>query len=230
MRNVTERKRAESKYGEFPIPSITPPIPPAAPVKSIGVAGNDGTDKLASLCEDFEITREKAVMHLKNGQTEEYDLTNTEQRKKFEKKYGRIIHAGNGAGEQNVAILNGLGTQTVLSPMQPIAASGSTLAMDGHGNIINGDEDILVTITKTTTRQQLEGFKKLLKEKGINLRIDDAEYGEKGILVSISGEMKSKDGQCNFSVTDFEKVVLSMVKAENKTYFKVHTGEKKVTL
>ena len=39
----------------------------------------------------FEITDKKAVIHLRNGKTEEYDLTDSAQRRNFEANYGKII-------------------------------------------------------------------------------------------------------------------------------------------
>jgi hypothetical protein len=47
---------------------------------------------IAVVSDDYDINDEKAVIHLKNGTTEEYDLTNKEQRKKFEEKYGKIVN------------------------------------------------------------------------------------------------------------------------------------------
>lgn len=39
----------------------------------------------------FEITDKKAVIHLRNGKMEEYDLTDSVQRQNFESNYGKII-------------------------------------------------------------------------------------------------------------------------------------------
>ncbi len=224
-----QKKAFEEKYGEMPEPP-DPPTPPDAPVKSkVAIVSNDGTDKLASLCDEFEISNEKAIMHLKNGQTEEYDLTNIEERRKFEKKYGRIIDMRQNSldGLSPVAIVNHGKDHTVLAPMAPLAAGTSVLALDPTGNLITGEEDVLVIITKTTTRQQLEEFKKQMKAKDIELTYDEIEYDEKGMLVSISGKMKSKDGQSNFNAFDFNKLTLAMVKYDGRTYFKVSTGKEK---
>ena len=70
----------------------TPPIPPTAPNAPVKIVGVEGTGNLTSLADEFEITDKKAVIHLKNGVLEEYDLTNKESRRKFEKKYGKIIN------------------------------------------------------------------------------------------------------------------------------------------
>ncbi len=227
-----QKKAFEEKYGEMPEPP-DPPAPPGTPVKEkVGIISNDGVDKLAALCKDFEITGNIAKMYLKNGETEEYDLTKIEERRKFEKKYGRIIDLKQNSidGLSPVAIVNHDDGHTVLAPMAPLAAGTSVLALDPTGNLITGEEDVLVIITKTTTRQQLEEFKKQMKAKDIELTYDEIEYDEKGMLVSISGKMKSKDGQSNFNAFDFNKLTLAMVKYDGRTYFKVSTGERKVTI
>jgi len=41
--------------------------------------------------DNFEITDKKALIHFRNGKKEEYDITDDEQRRKFEAKYGKII-------------------------------------------------------------------------------------------------------------------------------------------
>lgn len=41
--------------------------------------------------DNVEITDTKAVIHLRNGKTEEYDIRNFSQRRNFESKYGKII-------------------------------------------------------------------------------------------------------------------------------------------
>ncbi len=122
-----------------------------------------------------------------------------------------------------------LGGQTVLSPLAPLAAgiNNGVMIVDGYSSTITGKEDVLVKIIRNTTREDLDQFKTIMKEKGIELVFDDIEYNEKGKLVQISGHMKSKDGISNFSANDFECLILAMVKNENQTYFKVSTQDSK---
>lgn len=47
----------------------------------------------------FEITDKKAVIHLRNGKKEEYDITDSSQRRNFESKYGKIISLSTDTGE-----------------------------------------------------------------------------------------------------------------------------------
>ncbi len=86
-----QKKAFEKKYGDLAEPP-TPPIPPTAPNAPVKIVGVDSTDNLPSLAVKFEITDKKAVIHLKNGVTEEYDLTDKNSRRKFESKYGKIIN------------------------------------------------------------------------------------------------------------------------------------------
>ncbi|HEY6504600.1 MAG TPA: hypothetical protein VIZ28_11545, partial [Chitinophagaceae bacterium] len=229
---IPEQKKVfESKYGVLPT-APTAPTPPAAPIKSIGLLKTDGVDNLAVLCEDFEITAKKAVMHLKNGTTEEYDLTNINERRQFEKKYGKIINVSSAeAGVASpVAVVNTGSGYTTIAPMTPMPVAGaSVMAIDPTGNIITGEEDVLVVITKKTTRQQLDEFIKQMKEKGIELKFDNVDYND-GILVSISGTMKSKDGNSNFSASDFKKLTLAVIRSGDRTYFKVSTADNKVVI
>jgi hypothetical protein len=85
---------------------------------------------------------------------------------------------------------------------------------------ITADEDILITITANTNPDDLEAFKKQMKEKGIALTYDDIKY-DKGKLVRISGSLKSPDGHSNFTASDFSTLVLSLIKKDYRNYFKV---------
>ena len=116
--------------------------------------------------------------------------------------------------------------------MSPAVVVGENVqAIDPYGHTITGEEEILVTITRKTTADQLEEFKKQMKEKGIELNFDDMDF-DNGKLVRISGTMKSKDGKSKstFSVTDFHKVILASIKDGNKTYFKVNVTDNKTVI
>jgi hypothetical protein len=89
--NVPEQKEAfEKKYGNSPVVP-DPPAAPGVPAKVVRIMKPGEADKIAALCDDFEIIDKRAVMHLKNGQTEEYDLTDVKSRRRFEEKFGKII-------------------------------------------------------------------------------------------------------------------------------------------
>jgi len=94
---------------------------------------------------------------------------------------------------------------------------------NGNGNGIGiAEEEILVTITNKTTREELESFKKKLKDRGFEFNYDATDY-EDGILKKISGTLKSKDTQASFSEKNFHKLVISLVKKGEKTSFKINS-------
>lgn len=117
---------------------------------------------------------------------------------------------------------------SAVSSTTPLPAGSAITMIDPYGYVITGNEDIVIRITKSTTREELEKFKTQMKAKGVELDFDEIEYNDKGILVSINGTMKSGDSRSNFVATDFESVVLAMVKKGQKTYFKVSTKDREV--
>jgi hypothetical protein len=93
-------------------------------------------------------------------------------------------------------------------------------------HIIAGNEDIAITITKKTTQAQLDEFINQMKAKGVKLQFDNVEF-DNGKLVLLSGSMKANGSESNFTVTDFEKVILAMINKNGQTYFKVNVQDKK---
>lgn len=223
-----QKRDFEKKYGELPPPPPpVPPVPAVAPVEPFGAGYNNS--KLNEVAKEFEITDTKAVIRLKDGTVERYDLTDKNTRNQFESKYGKLYSAGPGniKAAVPVAYVNGTG-KTVIAPMAPKPGE-EPLMVDDYGYSITGKEDILITITKNTTRSQLDDFIKQMKVKGIELYFENINYND-GILTEISGYMKSKDGRSNFVATDFSKLVLAMIKNGDRTYFKVSVKDDKVSV
>lgn len=226
---IPEQKAAfEKKYGEMPAPPEAP-VPPVPPSKEDAMITAEQAKNRALISNHFEITDKKAIMQLRNGTTEEYDLMNAEQRKKFESKYGRIIAVQNKeTGElAPYVVLTGDGEQSVIAPMDHF--NNDLTVVDPYGHVITGAEDVLVVITKNTSKEQLEEFRKQMKEKGIELKYDNVDYND-GKLVSITGTMRSADGHSNFVATDFNKLVLAMIRKGDKTYFKVSVKDNKTVI
>ena len=193
---------------------------------------------LSTIADDFEINDNKAVMKLKNGKTEEYNLADPKEKAAFEKKFGKIIKPS--------AVSTTTGVYSIVSPAQVSSPSVATTVsivptkevavIYENGEIFTADDaraitiepDVLLTITQKTTKQQLESFKASLKSKGFELTFDEIEY-KNDILVKISGTIKSKDGQANFVGVDFNKIIVSQVTNGEKTYFRIdEVGKKKV--
>jgi hypothetical protein len=295
MDKEESRNDFEKKYGvklEELIPPPTPPakvvlgIPPIAPVSPVPPSGtkdviapvavsNGEVINLSGISSECEITDKKAVIKLRDGTIENYDLAKKNERAAFEKKYGRIINVKttvNANGNINInaninantntsvnsiitpvaanpailittspkvslnnnlitaiapsAIRSNLTETSIIASASPLPASQVAVITD-YGHVITGKEDIIITITKNTTRQELDNFKTEMKAKGIELSFEEIEYNDKGILVSISGSMKSKDGHNNFVATDFNKLILAMIKDGERTFFKVNVRDNK---
>lgn len=191
---------------------------------------------VSTIAEDFEINDNKAVMKLKNGKTEEYNLADPKEKAAFEKKFGKIIKPS--------AVSTTTGVYSIVSPAQESSPSIATTVsivptkevaiINGGGEIFMADDakaitiepDVLLTITQNTTKQELESFKASLKSKGFELTFDAIEY-KNDRLVKISGTIKSKEGQASFVGVDFNKIIVSQVTNEEKTYFRIDEVAKK---
>lgn len=250
LSNENEKKVFEKKYGVMPppvppIPAIAPiapisPVPAIAPVPPIppvpptapgsgapSVTGNNS--RLHDVAKEFEITDTRAVIKLKNGAVERYDLTDKTARNVFESKFGKLYAVASAAAPKAspVAYLSGSGT-TVIAPMAPRPGE-RPIVVDDYGYTITGNEDVLITITKNTTRSQLDDLIRQMKAKGIELHFENINYND-GVLTEISGFMKSKDGRSNFVASDFQKLILAMIKNGERTYFKVSVKDDKISI
>ena len=200
----------------------------------------------------FEITDNKAVMKSGNGKVEEYNLADPKEKAAFEKKFGKIYKpslsttvVGSGGKVYNPAVV-GTNVYSIISPSEisePSVATTVTIlpakeipVIDAEAGVvattaeeaeaITIEPEVLLTITKTTTREELESFRKALKEKGFDLNYDETEFKD-GQLVKISGTVTSKDGQANFVGVDFNKIIISQVKKGEKRYFRIDEVTKK---
>jgi beta-lactamase regulating signal transducer with metallopeptidase domain len=109
-------------------------------------------------------------------------------------------------------------------------ASGNVAIADEAGNVMTGNEAIVITITKNTTRHELDEFVKQMKARGVEMSYDEIEYDSKGTLVNISGSLKSKTGHSNFVGQGFSKLVLALMKNGEKTWFRVSVTNGKVEI
>ena len=176
----------------------------------------------------FEIDDTKAIMHLRNGKTEEYNLTDPKEKAAFEKKFGKVItlSATKSEGVYKIATdqLAEPSVETTISimPSKEVAAiaEDGTIIETEAGEAITIEPEILFTITQKTTKEELESFKRNLKNKGFELNYDEPEF-KNGLLVKISGTVKSKDANARFMGVDFNKIIISQIKKGEKTYFRI---------
>jgi beta-lactamase regulating signal transducer with metallopeptidase domain len=180
-----------------------------------------------TIADDFEITDEKAVMHLKNGKTEEYNLKNPKEREAFEKKFGKIISPSVSvtAAVEPVKIVAGQSEHPVLTTVSA-SPTREVSVINTEGEAIIVEEDMLFTITKKTTAGELESLVKKMKEKGYELKFTNKDYSD-GVLTQISGTLKYKDSNSAFSATDFSKLIISTYRDGDKIRFKIFIGTKK---
>lgn len=239
----------EAKYGEIPPPpppkapippgeptSPAPAIPakpmqpgtpadvPAPPAPPVPPKPVKDSDNLITLATSFEITDKKAVIYRKDGVKENYDLTIAGDRRKFESRWGKIIETKD---KGPVTVVGHVDGEIVIAPTEAVTKAAGVTVFDSKGVAINGKEEILVTISKYSSREQLEEFKKQMRNRDINLNFDIIDYNDKGMLVSIGGTLSGKQGSNTFVAKDFEKMILSIVYGEERTYFKVNLITKK---
>jgi len=174
----------------------------------------------SSKVKEFEITQTTAVMKMKDGTVENYDLTNKEEKSKFEEKYGKIYQTGSTAPVAFASGTNGITAITI-----PPGTSGDLNVIDDRGHMITGGEDVIITISNTTTREQLDQLVLQMKEKGIELKFENVNYND-GKITSISGSMKKKESNSNFTLTDFKQFTLAAIEKDGKVWLKVSTDKK----
>ena len=116
-------------------------------------------------------------------------------------------------------------TNLKLSPT-PVPAVNVGISTEYADAIATGKEYVRITITRKTTREELDNFIAQMKAKNIELEFDDVNYSSTGALESISGTIRAGDTHGNFLGNDFETIVLSVIKKDGKTYFKVSTTDK----
>jgi len=240
LENKNEVAIAEKKYGKLP---MAPPPPPP-------LLTNDKEDKLNKNIDKIEVNDKTATVSFNNNKTEVYNLAVAEEKNNFEKKYGKIIDtdyrvASTYEAKTAVSVVSSqaainakpsvaVHTDVMSVVSRPasvtvasIASQNDMLAVDQNEQDAITPADILVTITKNTRAEELEDLKKKMKEKDIELNYDEIEY-DNGVLVKITGNIKSKESSGNFTAVDFEKLILSMIKKGIKTSFKVTVQDKKI--
>lgn len=203
-----ESEKYHQQFGEI----LPPPVAPVTPVAAVGPVGTvppvppvpafiiRGSDCLPSTV--------TSVTPVATGSGKNYEANATPG----------VVYVG-GTNIPGV---------TAVSPAPASASSGVNVIGPGS-HIINGSEDIIITITSATTKEQLDVMIEQMKAKGVDLRFENMDFND-GKLISLSGTMKRKDSRSNFSVTDFQKLTLAMTEIDGKVYFKVSTKDQKIVI
>jgi hypothetical protein len=181
---------------------------------------------VGTIADHFEISDEKAVMHLKNGKTEVYNLKNPKEREAFEKKFGKIISPSVlvATTVEPVKVVPGQSGYSVTTVQASTVNEVTVIGTEEE--LIIREEQTLFTITPKTTSEELESLVKKMKEKGYELKFTNKDYND-GVLTQISGSVKYKDSNSSFSATDFSKLIISTYRDGDKIRFKLFIGTKK---
>ena len=115
-------------------------------------------------------------------------------------------------------------TSAPMTDVQTITVPPGDAVLNHPARIITGGEDIVITITRSTTREQLDALIGQMKAKGVELKFSNMDFND-GELRSLSGTMKKKGSTSNFSVTDLEILVLAMTEKDGQVWFKVSTQQ-----
>lgn len=241
-----EKKAFEEKCGIEEVAIATTVASEANIANSVNVATtvNEVNVVNETIADDFEITDKKAVMHLRNGKTEEYDLTNEKEREAFEKKFGKIIKVGTtvpgvysvvsiaepALSSTTVSSSNLNEVVTVGKPLTTTVAAESALkevrVIDHPLNVIE-DENIKLIIKNTDKPEDLQSMIDHAKEKGYDLKFTNKNY-DNGILTELSGTIKYKDKSSTFSFSEFDQATIIVYIDGDDVSFRMFTGKRRV--
>lgn len=238
-----EKAKFEKKYGDIIPP---PPVPPAKPVGAYEISATQEINR-SRVASDMEITDDhKAHMRLKDGTIEEYDLSDPKQKKKFETKYGKLVEVpapvADDVSSESMTIVRDnvvLAPSLVRTPsvnvvegntiLAPTHADGVVTIDDGGRIIPDREEEVLMTVTKKNTKEQLETFVQQMKDRGITLKFEKTNYNN-GVLVHVEGTIIYQDNKSNFSATDFNKLILSVTKDEGRGFLHIRVVDNKTVI
>lgn len=139
------------------------------------------------------------------------------------------VQADNGvttiAVTPSVSSTNGSGSSGNVTNLS-LAPTLSTAVRDDLGHTITGKEDVIVTITPETTKEELEKMKKLMKNKSVDLEFSEVKFSN-GKLVSVRGTMVSGSSKSRFQSDDFEVLSLAKIISGKNVILKVNSVPKK---
>ena len=240
LENKKEITDLEKKYGKLP---AVPPLVPGN-VKEV-VASDKSLSETEELAEVKKVTVTEVPVKVVNVELAEVTVTGTPLKKAIPTtgEIKEVTVAGKpltktivtNSDPQEVVVtgvlIKDVSTTGELKKVTVVGKPVKTIAINpdikevpvisDESRVINENEEVLITISKNTTRQQLEELKEQAKKKGGELTFDDVEYNDKGILTHISGKITSKDGRSNFSASDFDNLVLLLIRDGDSIYFKV---------
>jgi beta-lactamase regulating signal transducer with metallopeptidase domain len=183
LNKETEKKNFEEKYGKFP---------PAPKTPAPDMVYDNG---LSTVSNEYEITDKKAVIKLKNGSIEKYDLTNKQERSAFEKKYGRIIHVNThiNASAYVTPVAVTVNGKTMTSTVAPVTIVGAHSATTVIAPAVVTEKPSAISITPVALRSSVSGttlITPMAATEGVTV-IDDygpTITGNEDIMIVISNK------------------------------------------
>jgi bla regulator protein blaR1 len=276
FRSIKPNRQEIRKGEDAPQTLVTTPTDtlPRSSASSRKSVDKERTVPIAS--DKYEISDDRAVIHLEDGRTEVYDLNDRQQKEKFKEKYpgvydeitaknivvaltsdapvsvepavavGDVMRTVTSARitktvtcnvstsiNSNISVVTSncdaiavpaatnvtSRAATVIAPV--MVSEGRPAIADENGYTIEGNEDMLFSITKNTTRLQLDELKDQMKAKGVKLNFTEIKYNNDGKLVSITGTLESKDATGKFVATAFSKLIVYLINDGDHSYFRI---------
>ncbi len=258
LKKETEKIAFEKKYGNL-VPQ--PPVPPKPTSPDI-ISLPEGVKRM-------EINLEKAIVELKNGETETFNLINKSERAAFENKYGKISppnppnppsvpHKPTAPTKDTRTSQVNIGSDihivdergADLAPIVEVSNNKDDVKINLGDDVVSAVEvsnkkddvkvnvstdvvsipkngTVVLVITSTLTRTELDKLKINLEQKGINFQIKNINYNDSKIT-SIEAIISKGNSKSTFSVTDFTTIVVTEYENDNgKPGFMVNIKESK---
>lgn len=211
----------------LPVVAPAPPPPPAAPVVS----------KLPSNVSNIHIKDEKAIVRLKNGKVETYDLSKPAEKDTFEKKYGDVKPPPPPVAPAAPDTVFGIASQVIIQVAEPVAAasgvpvasfSGASIEVQPptHSRSPIDKEEIIIEIPKQITIEKIEELRKELLLKGYSISLRNTNF-QNSFLQSVEGVIADEESRSSFKVQDFSNISISRVTYKNgqsRFYIRVSNG------
>jgi hypothetical protein len=159
--------------------------------------------------DNFEITDKKAMIRLRNGKTEEYDITDSSQRRSFEAKYGKIISLSADTGEPapvTVVTTNiqaaTLGQPSVTTAPVIVTASGETVvAASPVTTITSPATPVTVSVSPIKTVSVIDDIEPVIAAEDVLVTITKKTTA--GELEDFKSQLKEKGYQLSFDKTTY---------------------------
>lgn len=181
----------------------------------------------------LEVTDDKKVkLLLKDGRTENYDLNNKNEKEEFEKKYGKILPAGQPG--KAVIVAGELSNATTASPARVAETSSYSIVSDdetavsapvvvspalaGRADVtqvaepvktIVVEDNVIAIFRKNMQEADVKRVEADLKGRGYDFMITKASFSSSGKLILIKGHITKHNHKQYFNASDFSRLIIT---------------------